>query len=77
VKPKTKEEMMKTKILVISLLLALLSLNQSWAQTPEDSVRIALQELKDRLDGISENMASLNSDVGILKYIKITGYIQA
>jgi phosphate-selective porin len=36
-----------------------------------------MQELKDRLDGVSENMATLNSDVGILKYIKITGYIQA
>jgi len=68
---------MKTKILLILLLLASLNLNHSWAQTPEDSVKMALQELKDRADGVSENMATLNSDVAILKWVKISGYIQA
>lgn len=68
---------MKTRIFLILILLIISGVNISWGQTPEDSTKIALQELKDRLDGISENMSTLNSDVGILKYIKITGYIQA
>ncbi len=68
---------MKTKILLILLLLVTIQLNQSRAQAPDDSAKIALQELKDRLDGVSENMATLNSDVAILKWVKISGYIQA
>ncbi|MCJ7498089.1 MAG: OprO/OprP family phosphate-selective porin [candidate division Zixibacteria bacterium] len=68
---------MKTKIFLILLLLVSINLNQSWAQSPEDSVKVALQEMKDRLDGVSENMATLNSDVAILKWVKISGYIQA
>ncbi|MCJ7577207.1 MAG: OprO/OprP family phosphate-selective porin [candidate division Zixibacteria bacterium] len=68
---------MSIKTLAILIFSILLSLSQSWAQTPEDSTRIQFQELKDRLDGISENMATLNSDVSILKWVKISGYIQA
>jgi phosphate-selective porin len=68
---------MKVKTLLILILLVISGVSISWGQTPEDSTKMAMQELKDRLDGISENMATLNSDVGILKYIKITGYIQA
>jgi hypothetical protein len=54
-----------------------LGLSQAWAETQEDSTQAKLQELKDRLDGVSENMAVLNSDVAILKWVKISGYIQA
>jgi hypothetical protein len=68
---------MRTKTWAILIFLILLSLSQSRAQTPEDSVRIQLQELKDRLDGTSENMATLNSDVFILKWVKFSGNIQA
>jgi len=68
---------MKRSIFSILILLALLSVNQLRAQTPEDSTQIQLQELKDRLDGINENMATLNSDVSILKWVKISGYLQA
>ena len=68
---------MRTKILAVLIFSILLSLSQSRAQTPEDSVRVQLQELKDRLDGINENMATLNSDVSILKWVKISGYLQA
>jgi hypothetical protein len=68
---------MRTKTLAILIFVILLSFSQSWAQTPEDSTRIQLQELKDRLDGINENMATLNSDVSILKWVKISGYLQA
>jgi hypothetical protein len=59
------------------ILLVCLIISQTSAQTLEDSVRIELQELKDRLDGVNENMAILNIDVAILKWVKISGYIQA
>ncbi|HEX9916267.1 MAG TPA: porin [candidate division Zixibacteria bacterium] len=68
---------MKARIFLILILLVILGVSTSWAQTQEDSTEAAMQELKDRLDGISENISTLNSDVGILKYIKVTGYIQA
>jgi len=68
---------MKIRVFLILVLLGWLSSNQTWAQTPEDSLRIQMQELKDRLDGISENMATLSSDVSILKWVKISGYLQA
>jgi hypothetical protein len=68
---------MRIKTLAILIFAILLSFSQSGAQTQEDSARIQLQELKDRLDGISENMATLNSDVSILKWVKISGYLQA
>lgn len=68
---------MSRKTLAILVCSIWLSLSQSRAQTQEDSVRIQLQELKDRLDGISENMATLNSDISILKWVKISGYLQA
>ncbi|MCJ7458675.1 MAG: OprO/OprP family phosphate-selective porin [candidate division Zixibacteria bacterium] len=68
---------MKTNFFLILLILVTINLTQPWAQTPDDSVKIALQEMKDRLDGISENVATLNSDVSILKWVKISGYIQA
>jgi phosphate-selective porin len=68
---------MRMRFFLILAMLFWLSLNQTWAQTPEDSLRIQMQELKDRLDGISENMATLNSDVSILKWVKISGYLQA
>jgi hypothetical protein len=67
---------MKRSIFLILILLALLNVNQLRAQAPEDSTRIQLQELKDRLDGINENMATLNSDVSILKWVKFSDYIQ-
>ena len=68
---------MKTKFSAILILFVGLSLNQSRAQALDDSAKMALQELKDRADGVSENMATLNSDVAILKWVKISGYVQA
>lgn len=53
------------------------SLSQAWAETQEDSTQAKLQELKDRLDGVDGNLSTLNSDVAILKWVKISGYIQA
>jgi hypothetical protein len=67
---------MSTKTLRILIFAILLSLSQFWSQTPEDSTRIQLQELKDRLDGINENMATLSSDVSTLKWVKVSGCIQ-
>jgi hypothetical protein len=68
---------MKRSIFLILILLALLNVNQLRAQTPEDSTRIQLQKLKDRLDSITENRATLNSNVSTLKWVKVSGYIQA
>ncbi len=42
-----------------------------------DSLREAMIETKDRLDGMNENLATLNSDVSILKWVKVSGYLQA
>jgi hypothetical protein len=68
---------MRKTAFVVLILLVCLSFSQSSAQTPEDSARIELQALKDRLDGVDGNLATLNSDVTILKWVKISGYIQA
>jgi hypothetical protein len=68
---------MKMRFFLILVMLCWLGLSQTQAQTPEDSLKIQMQELKDRLDGVSENMATLNSDVSILKWVKISGYLQA
>jgi hypothetical protein len=50
---------------------------QSWGQSAQDSLRENAQIVKDRLDGVVENVNTLNSDVAQLKGIKITGYLQA
>ncbi|MBK7142360.1 MAG: hypothetical protein IPH75_09795 [bacterium] len=42
-----------------------------------DSLREAMLQTKDRLDGMNENLAVLNSDVSILKWVKTSGYLQA
>ncbi len=69
---------MRTKTLALLVFsIILFSSSYSWTQTPDDSLKIQLQELKDRLDGVNENMAVLNSDVAILKWVKISGYLQA
>jgi cell division protein FtsL len=68
---------MKNKTIAILIFFVVLGLSQTWAQTPEYSVRIQLQELKDRLDDTRENMATLNSDVSTLKWVKVSGCIQA
>jgi hypothetical protein len=69
---------MRTRILALLVLsIILFSSSYSWTQTPDDSLKVQMQELKDRLDGVSENMATLNSDVSILKWLKVSGYLQA
>jgi len=47
------------------------------AATAEDSLKAAQQELKERVDGMAETMAITSTDVGILKKLKVSGYVQA
>jgi hypothetical protein len=69
---------MKKRVISYLLLLPLLLAAGAQAQTTsEDSLKTALHQVKERLEGVSENMATLNSDVSILKWIKLSGYLQA
>jgi len=49
---------------------------QASAQNQSDS-SLTPQEIKERLDGINENLNTLNGDVAILKWLKVSGYLQA
>lgn len=53
----------------------------AWAQGSEDSTRSTgeptTQELKDRLDGINEQVLTIQSDMDKLKRFKFSGYLQA
>jgi hypothetical protein len=49
----------------------------SRGETAEDSLKAAQAEMSDRIDGISENMAIMSTDIGLLKRLKVTGYVQA
>lgn len=64
-------KVLRTVILLISLLSAWGS-----AHAQSDST-LTPQEIKDRLAGISENLNTLNGDVAILKWLKVSGYLQA
>jgi phosphate-selective porin len=71
------------KILAATALLALALATGVMAQDERDStdlavdsLRQAMQETKDRLDGMNENLLTLNSDVNILKWVKVSGYLQ-
>jgi hypothetical protein len=66
---------MKNKALVVLALLFLVGASRLSAQGTSDST-LTPQEIKDRLDGISENLNTLNGDVAILKGLKASGYLQ-
>lgn len=70
------------KLLRIGILSTLLLVGSVSAQTEDtdsviDSLRLAMLETRDRLDGINENLAVVNSDLAILKWLKVSGYVQA
>lgn len=46
-------------------------------QTAQDSLKEDVQIDEDRLDGVAENLTTLNNDVSQLKWFKISGYFQA
>jgi hypothetical protein len=67
---------MKHKALMVLLAALALTGARVSAQSSKDST-LTPQEIKDRLDGISENLNTLNGDVAILKWLKVSGYLQA
>jgi hypothetical protein len=66
----------KTVVILIAWIM-IVGFSQAWSQIQADSTQAQIQELNDRLDGVNENLATLSSDVAILKWVKISGYIQA
>lgn len=54
-----------------------LLVGRSWGQTAEDSLKEEVQGVKDRLEGVAENLNTLNTDVSQLKWFKFSGYLQA
>jgi phosphate-selective porin len=66
------------KLLLLSLAVLFIAVFpiKSLAQNEEDS-KDKIQELKDRLDGIDERLATDESDIAGLKKIKVSGYMQA
>jgi hypothetical protein len=67
--------MKKTALAALALLL-FMGASRLAAQSTSDST-LTPQEIKDRLDGIAENLNTLNGDVAILKWLKVSGYLQA
>lgn len=68
---------MRAKVLLALILMTLTIGQAARGQSETDSLKEEVQTLREKLDGVSENLSTLNSDVGILKYIKVSGYLQA
>lgn len=68
---------MRAKLVVVTLVMMTLISQTTRAQSETDSLKEAVQILRDRLEGVTENLSTLNSDVGILKGLKVSGYLQA
>ena len=64
------------KRVLLTLMIVLVAAVTGSAQTSGDST-LTPQEIADRLAGISENLSTLNGDVAILKWLKVSGYLQA
>ena len=64
------------KRVLLTLMIVLVAAVTGSAQTSGDST-LTPQEVSDRLAGISENLSTLNGDVAILKWLKVSGYLQA
>lgn len=68
---------MKTKTLVFAAVLTALSTAGAQAQTAAtDSLKAAIQKEKEHLDGLSDSLKALTGDVSVLKYVKVTGFVQ-
>ncbi len=59
-----------------TLVIVLIAAVSGTAQSSADS-SLTPQEINDRLAGISENFNTLNNDVAVLKWLKVSGYLQA
>lgn len=65
------------KLTLSAAVLALGIVGQVGAESADDSLKAAVEETKQRVEGMAENLNTLNSDVGILKQLKVSGYLQA
>jgi hypothetical protein len=61
---------------LLSLLILVFAASFASAQSSADSAGLSAREIKDRLDGVAENLNTLNTDVNALKALKISGYLQ-
>jgi hypothetical protein len=68
---------MRARVMLAAFVLALAIGQTARAQSETDSLKEAVQILRDKLEGVSENLTTLNSDVSILKGLKVSGYLQA
>ncbi|MDZ4722598.1 MAG: porin [candidate division Zixibacteria bacterium] len=59
------------------LVAALLLSSGVFAQSSEDSANIGDDRLHGQVESINENLAVVNSDLSILKWLKVSGYLQA
>jgi len=68
---------MRARVLLALFAMTLMIGQVARAQSETDSLKEVVQTLREKLDGVGENLNTLNSDVGILKYLKVSGYLQA
>jgi hypothetical protein len=64
-----------TKSVLLAVAIVSVTAVRGTAQSSGDSA-LTPQEISDRLAGISENLNTLNGDVAILKWLKVSGYLQ-
>lgn len=68
---------MRARILLALFIMTLMIGQVARAQSETDSLKEVVQTLREKLDGVSENLNTMNSDVSILKGLKVSGYLQA
>jgi hypothetical protein len=68
---------MRARVLLALLAMILMIGQIARAQSETDSLKDSVQTLREKLEGVSENLNTLNSDVTILKGLKVSGYLQA
>lgn len=68
---------MKIRLAIALIVLVSALCGNTYAQSSEDSLRQMIMQLKERLDGMSENMTIISTDVLTLKKFKASGYLQA
>lgn len=68
---------MRARVMLALFVMTLMVCQAARAQSENDSLKEVVQTLREKLDGVSENVNTLNSDVSILKKLKVSGYLQA
>ncbi|TFH64650.1 MAG: hypothetical protein E4G91_05130 [Candidatus Zixiibacteriota bacterium] len=68
---------MRSRVLLALFVMTLMIGQAARAQRETDSLKEEVQTLREKLDGVVENLTTVNSDVGILKHLKVSGYLQA